>query len=188
MRFWLRGRHRLRHHLRLGLRLELGLGCRLEERRGRLGARLQGWLPRRYGGLTNVSLLIGQLGRLLGGLWGLGGAIDGHFDVLGQVAHGVIVVLAVAVDRRRARGPGLCLLLCFLGRDLFRREETPAWATGPAHSMFVSGLVQVGLGRGMGVGGLSRTQKSDGGRTFLCFESLWTSSRRARATRRLRMR
>ena len=81
--------------------------------------------------------LSGRLRRLWK-LWRLGGSIEYHVDVLAQVAHGVIVVFALTVDGCRARGPSLCLLLRFLGRDLLCREESSAWPTGPTHRMFMA--------------------------------------------------
>ena len=148
LRFWLLGRHGLRHDLSLRLRLELRLGLRLGGSGGSLRARLQGRLARHGGRGTDFARLFVRNLGLGCRLWGLDGAVDVHFHVLASLTHGIILVLAVAVNGGRSRGPGLGLLLCLLGRDFFRGQEATAWASGATHSMLVPGLVQVGLEKG----------------------------------------
>ena len=162
----------------------------LERRAHGLRAGLQQRLARRKSRRrTDLTLLIELLGLdlyLSGRLGGLDGTVDSHVDILGVFAHGVIVVLSITVNGGRARGTsGLGFLLKFLGRDLLCGEETTAWAARASHRMFMAGFVKIWLDRGMRN---ARRVVEGMRRTFLCLESLCTSSNLALDTRRLRMR
>lgn len=100
---------------------------------------------------------------------GLDRAVDIHFHILARFTHGIIIVLALTVDRRRCRGPSFCLLLSLLGRNLLRREETTSRTAGATHSVLMTGFMEIWLQSSSANGDDDKDQT---GCTFLCLASL----------------